>query len=124
MQNDRDGIEVPGVLGLVQATATNISNAFSFFSFIAPLPFAVLSDARIGKYKTLCISFMSVMRTFHMGVEANYRQPEYVWMYSALCHITSSGDPGFHQDLWIGFCHGPAGSGNWGYQGHCLPVYR
>ncbi|OQD98299.1 hypothetical protein PENSOL_c009G01338 [Penicillium solitum] len=79
MQNDRDGIEVPGVLGLGQATATNISNAFSFFSFIAPLPFAVLSDARIGKHKTLCISFMLVMRTFLMGVEDNYHQPEYTF---------------------------------------------
>ncbi|KAJ5519177.1 oligopeptide transporter, partial [Penicillium expansum] len=58
MQNDRDSIEVPGALGLGQVTATNISNAFSFFSFIAHLPFAILSDARTGKYKTLCISFI------------------------------------------------------------------
>lgn len=123
MQNDRDSIEVPGALGLGQATATDISNAFFFFSFIAPLPFAVLSGSRIGEYKALRISFMLVMRTFYMGVEADYRQPENVWVYSALCHITSSGNPNFHQDFWIGSCHGPAESGNWGNQSHCLPLY-
>ncbi|KMP09483.1 peptide transporter PTR2-A [Coccidioides immitis RMSCC 2394] len=57
IQNDRGSIAVPGVLGLGQATATNISNAFAFFSFLSPLPFAILSDAWLGRYKTLCISF-------------------------------------------------------------------
>ncbi|OQD63785.1 hypothetical protein PENPOL_c009G00790 [Penicillium polonicum] len=102
MQNDRDSTEVPGVLGLGQATATNISNAFSFFSFIAPLPFAILSDARIGRYKTLCISYMLVTRTFHMRVEVDHRQPKYMWVCGALRHITSSGNPSFYQDFWIG----------------------
>ncbi|KAM5485498.1 peptide transporter ptr2 [Microsporum canis] len=57
IQNDRDSIAVPGALGLGQATATNISNAFFFFSFLSPLPFAILSDAWLGRYKTLCLSF-------------------------------------------------------------------
>lgn len=124
MQNDRDSIEVPGVLGLGQATATNISNAFSFFSFIAPLPFAILSDARIGRYKALCISYMLVTCTFHMRVEVDHRQPKYMWVCGALCHITSSGNPSFYQDVRIGTCHGPARSGNWGYQGHSITFYR
>lgn len=124
MQNDRDSTEVPGVLGLGQATATNISNAFSFFSFIAPLPFAILSDARIGRYKTLCISYMLVTRTFHMRVEVDHRQPKYMWVCGALRHITSSGNPSFYQDFWIGAWYGPARFGNWGYQGHSLTLYR
>ncbi|KAF2720992.1 peptide transporter PTR2-A [Polychaeton citri CBS 116435] len=61
MQNKPDSIAVPGVLGLGQATATNISNAFSCFSFITPLPFAILSDSQWGRYKTLCISFLLVV---------------------------------------------------------------
>ncbi|KAI9035749.1 oligopeptide transporter [Aspergillus affinis] len=36
IQNDRDSTAVPGVLGLGQRTATNISSAFFFFSFLAP----------------------------------------------------------------------------------------
>ncbi|KAE8357813.1 hypothetical protein BDV27DRAFT_151002 [Aspergillus caelatus] len=58
MQNDRDSIAVPGVLGLGQATATNIPNALFFFLFLAPLPFAVVSDPWRGRYKTLCISYI------------------------------------------------------------------
>ncbi|EFR02827.1 peptide transporter PTR2-A [Nannizzia gypsea CBS 118893] len=57
IQNGSDSIAVPGALGLGQATATNISNAFFFFSFLSPMPFAILSDAWLGRYKTLCLSF-------------------------------------------------------------------
>ncbi|KAI9745050.1 MAG: hypothetical protein M1818_001328 [Claussenomyces sp. TS43310] len=58
MQNDADSIAVPGALGLGQATATNISNAFYFFAALSPLPFAVISDVWLGRYKTLCVSFV------------------------------------------------------------------
>jgi hypothetical protein len=51
------GLAIPGELGLGQSTATNIYNAFYLFSFLTPLPFAVLSDTRLGRYKTLCLSF-------------------------------------------------------------------
>lgn len=56
MQYGRDSTAVPGALGLGQATATNISSAFYFFTFLAPTPFAIISDAWLGRYKTLCVS--------------------------------------------------------------------
>ncbi|KAH7132588.1 major facilitator superfamily domain-containing protein [Dendryphion nanum] len=46
---------IPGALGLGQATATNISNAFFFVSFLTPMLFAILSDTKLGRYKTLLI---------------------------------------------------------------------
>lgn len=58
IQNSRDNIAVPGALGLGQSSATNISNAFYFFSFLAPIPFAIVSDTWLGRYKTLRISFV------------------------------------------------------------------
>ncbi|KDB20058.1 hypothetical protein H109_07975 [Trichophyton interdigitale MR816] len=57
IQNGRGNLAVPGSLGLGQANATNISNAFFFFSFLSSLPFAIISDVWIGRYKTLCLSF-------------------------------------------------------------------
>jgi len=56
IQNDHNSVSVSGALGLGQATATNVSNAFFFFSFLTSLPFAVLSDTWLGRYKTLCLS--------------------------------------------------------------------
>ncbi|KAI9679130.1 MAG: hypothetical protein M1822_007340 [Bathelium mastoideum] len=50
---------LPGALGLGQSTATNIYNAFLFFSYLTPLPFAIVSDTWLGRYTTLCISFGS-----------------------------------------------------------------
>ena len=47
---------LPGALGLGQATATNINNAFFFFACLTPVPFAIVSDTWLGRYKTLCIS--------------------------------------------------------------------
>lgn len=46
---------LPGALGLGQATATNISNAFFLVSFLTPMLFAVLSDTKLGRYKTLML---------------------------------------------------------------------
>ncbi|MCJ1250448.1 hypothetical protein MMC30_007676 [Trapelia coarctata] len=56
MQNSLDDAAVPGALGLGQSTATNIYNAFYLFSFLTPLPFAIVSDVWLGRYKTLWIS--------------------------------------------------------------------
>lgn len=56
MQNHLDSAGIPGALGLGQSTATNIYNAFLFFSYLTPLLFAVISDTWLGKFKTLCIS--------------------------------------------------------------------
>ncbi|KAI9047426.1 hypothetical protein LZ554_008870 [Drepanopeziza brunnea f. sp. 'monogermtubi'] len=56
LQN-KPGLAVPGELGLGQATATNIYNAYYFFSFLTPLLFAILSDVWLGRFKTLFLSF-------------------------------------------------------------------
>lgn len=58
MQNSADNIAVPGALGLGQATATNISSAFLFLSFLVPTIFAILSDTWLGRYKTLFLSYL------------------------------------------------------------------
>ncbi|KAF2000909.1 MFS general substrate transporter [Amniculicola lignicola CBS 123094] len=54
MQNARHSA-LPGALGLGQASATNISNAFFLSSFLTPMLFAVVSDTKLGRYKTLLI---------------------------------------------------------------------
>lgn len=58
IQHGQDSTAVPGSLGLGQATATNISSAFYFFTFLTPILFAIVSDAWLGRYKTLCISIL------------------------------------------------------------------
>ncbi|KAI0969730.1 PTR2-domain-containing protein [Xylaria arbuscula] len=40
-----------------EVTATTISNAFAFLTFLSPVPFAILADVWLGRYKTLCMSF-------------------------------------------------------------------
>lgn len=56
MQNPGGDRAVPGALGLGQSTATSIYNAFFFFSFLAPMPAALVSDIWLGRYKTFLIS--------------------------------------------------------------------
>ncbi|KAF3407214.1 Peptide transporter PTR2 [Talaromyces pinophilus] len=56
-QYPRDSIVIPGALGLGQATASTLSSAFYAFTFLTSVPFAILSDAWLGRYKTICISF-------------------------------------------------------------------
>lgn len=56
MQNLPGDPRLPGVLGLGQSRATTISNAFLVFGYLTPLPLAIVSDAWIGKYKTLILS--------------------------------------------------------------------
>ncbi|KAF8244417.1 oligopeptide transporter [Wilcoxina mikolae CBS 423.85] len=61
MQNGMDDKALPGALGLGQSTATNIYNAFFFFSYLVPLPFAIISDTWLGRYRTLSISLAFYM---------------------------------------------------------------
>lgn len=61
MQNSPDSV-VRGALGLGQSTATNISNAFSLFYSLVPIPISIVSDTWLGRYKTLWISIMCVHR--------------------------------------------------------------
>lgn len=57
LQNTPGG-EVPGVLGLHQATASNIVNALIIGSYITPVPAAVIADSWLGRYKTMIYSAM------------------------------------------------------------------
>ncbi|CAI7656749.1 unnamed protein product [Penicillium pancosmium] len=52
LQNSPGG-EVPGALGLHQATASNIVNALIIGSYITPVPAAVVADSWLGRYKTM-----------------------------------------------------------------------
>ncbi|KAJ6189898.1 Proton-dependent oligopeptide transporter family [Penicillium mononematosum] len=52
LQNAPGG-EVPGALGLHQATASNIVNALIIGSYIVPVPAAVVADSWLGRYKTM-----------------------------------------------------------------------
>lgn len=56
LQNQRDDKLLPGAFGLGQQTATNLSNVFLLIQFVAPVPFAIISDTWYGRYKTLMIS--------------------------------------------------------------------
>ncbi|KAJ5374490.1 Proton-dependent oligopeptide transporter family [Penicillium concentricum] len=52
LQNTPGG-EVPGALGLHQATASNIVNALIIGSYIVPVPAAVIADSWMGRYTTM-----------------------------------------------------------------------
>ncbi|KAJ5503823.1 Proton-dependent oligopeptide transporter family [Penicillium fimorum] len=52
LQNAPGG-EVPGALGLQQATASNIVNALIIGSYVVPVPAAVIADSWMGRYKTM-----------------------------------------------------------------------
>lgn len=57
LQNAPGG-EVPGALGLHQATASNIVNALFIASYITPVPAAVVADSWLGRYKIMIYSAM------------------------------------------------------------------
>ncbi|KAI9150233.1 putative peptide transporter ptr2 [Paramyrothecium foliicola] len=59
IQNPRSGFANPGALNLGQQTATNISNGFLLVQFVAPMPFALLADMRLGRLNTLMISLVN-----------------------------------------------------------------
>ncbi|KAF2187326.1 PTR2-domain-containing protein [Zopfia rhizophila CBS 207.26] len=58
MENSWRSGQVPGALGMGQSMATRIYCAFYIFYYVTPLLFAVLSDVKLGRYKTLCISII------------------------------------------------------------------
>lgn len=57
LQNAPGG-EVPGALGLGEATASNIVNALFIVSYIAPVPAAVIADSWLGRHKTMIYAAM------------------------------------------------------------------
>jgi proton-dependent oligopeptide transporter, POT family len=65
IQNPPGDSALPGALGLGQSRATIIFNAFYLFSFLVPVPFALVSDAWLGRYTVLCISLRYVDMSKH-----------------------------------------------------------
>ncbi|KFA71722.1 hypothetical protein S40288_10106 [Stachybotrys chartarum IBT 40288] len=57
IQNPRGDGALPGILGLGQSTAVNISNAFIMFSCLTPTLFALVADLWLGRFKTLMLGF-------------------------------------------------------------------
>ncbi|KAK4614012.1 putative peptide transporter ptr2 [Fulvia fulva] len=60
MQNDSESRSPPGALGLGQATATAISNAYLVLSSLTPVPFAIVADLWLGRYRTLVVGLSLV----------------------------------------------------------------
>ncbi|APA08595.1 hypothetical protein sscle_04g033650 [Sclerotinia sclerotiorum 1980 UF-70] len=58
LQNQREDHANPGVLGLGQATATNIYNGYYLWAAVASTPIGILSDAKLGRFRTLIISLV------------------------------------------------------------------
>ncbi|KAH7320641.1 oligopeptide transporter [Stachybotrys elegans] len=56
LQNEPGNPLLPGALGLGQSTATAIQSGYLFFRYLAPLPFAIISDAWLGRHTTMHIS--------------------------------------------------------------------
>ncbi|KAF7183383.1 hypothetical protein CNMCM7691_003582 [Aspergillus felis] len=48
--------KIPGVLGLREATATNIVNAMMAGGYLATIPAAVVADTWLGRYRTILVS--------------------------------------------------------------------
>lgn len=58
LQNPRATGSIPGALGLGQATATNIYNAFFLFSFATPMLFGLVADLYVGRYRAMMIGML------------------------------------------------------------------
>ncbi|KAE8327791.1 major facilitator superfamily domain-containing protein [Aspergillus sergii] len=58
MQNPAGHQSLPGALGLGEAKASTIYNVFMFFSYLTPIPFAIISDVYLGRYRTLRLSLI------------------------------------------------------------------
>ncbi|KAJ4293060.1 peptide transporter ptr2 [Kalmusia sp. IMI 367209] len=57
IQNSPDDA-LPGALGLGQARATTIFNAFVFLSYLTPMPMAILADKWLGRYRTISLGLL------------------------------------------------------------------
>ncbi|KAJ5292132.1 hypothetical protein N7478_001383 [Penicillium angulare] len=63
-QYGADNVSIPGALGLGESIASNVSSVFYAFSFLMSFVFAVLSDALLGRYKTLSFDFVGCLVLF------------------------------------------------------------
>ncbi|RYP79590.1 hypothetical protein DL769_002900 [Monosporascus sp. CRB-8-3] len=87
--------EIPGILGLGQATAVTVNNAFNVVVYLLPLIIGPIADGKLGRYRTLqiCTAFYLAGTCILLGcsttpaVEAGAALPGFV---VALC-LTSIG---------------------------------
>ncbi|SPO04646.1 related to H+/oligopeptide symporter [Cephalotrichum gorgonifer] len=77
MQNKRGFHAVPGALGLGQSTATAISNGFFVFLFLTPTFFAIVSDTRLGRYRTLLSGLWFTNIASLSSIPATFLEREY-----------------------------------------------
>ncbi|KAI0390278.1 oligopeptide transporter [Xylariaceae sp. FL0594] len=61
LQNPPGSSASPGALGLGESKASTIQYAYLVFQYLTPLPFAIISDMWIGRYKTVLISLSFVV---------------------------------------------------------------
>ena len=97
MQNPPGNPRLPGVLGLGQSRATIISNAFLVFGYLTPLPLAIVSDAWIGKFKTLILSFRYTHQPTHASGRLGIDIGSGLLLGSLVLFITSTPEVS-HQD--------------------------
>ncbi|KAH7112122.1 POT family-domain-containing protein, partial [Dendryphion nanum] len=75
--------EKPGVLGLGQSMATSVNCAFRILYYVTPIIWAVVSDSWLGRYKSLCYTFILyilgigvlVGSSFYVAVERGFALP-------------------------------------------------
>ena len=87
-QNRLDDPLRPGALGLGQARATNLNDAFQFIVYLSPTGWAIVADTWLGRYKTICIATASdfigpcgMLFRYWLMQRLSY------WRLGDLCHI-------------------------------------
>ncbi|RYP71913.1 hypothetical protein DL771_004516 [Monosporascus sp. 5C6A] len=77
MQHERGSRAVPGALGLGQSTATTIYNAYFVFMFLTPMFLGTLSDAWLGRYRTLLLSLWFTNIASLSSIPATFLEREF-----------------------------------------------
>jgi hypothetical protein len=97
---------IPGVLGLREATATNIVNAMMAGGYLATIPAAVVADTWLGRYRTILISAMYDPRLVApIVIKLMIRQHRTLWFGDFVRDLLFSRRSSRYRGRWIGYCH-------------------